>query len=134
MLFALCLAGVAGCGPWTGGRMAVTGTVALDGEPVDWGSIVFVPAEGGDGGQKAGGRIENGKYALPAVSGLVPGKYRVEIRWDRKTGRQIRIPGQEPDLMDETRQVVPARYNTKSDLIVDLQQGRNTLDFDLRSK
>ncbi len=123
-----------GCGPGSGGRLAVKGTVTLDGEPVDGGVIVFLPEGGDDAGRRAGGAITAGKYAIPSQKGLLPGKYRVEVRWDRKSGKQVPVPGDAPNLMDETRQVVPARYNDRSGLTADVQPGPDTLDFALTSK
>ncbi|HJT77340.1 MAG TPA: hypothetical protein VJ739_09090, partial [Gemmataceae bacterium] len=104
----------------------------LDGQPVDGGVIVFLPD--GDGKlPKAGGHIEQGKYALPARSGPAPGKYRVEIRWEKKTGKQV-TRGDLAEPYDETRQVVPARYNARSELTVDVGPGSDTFDFALTTK
>lgn len=123
-----------GCGPGSGGRLPVQGAVTLDGEPVDEGVIVFLPAGGADAANRAGGPIKAGRYAIPARQGLLPGKYRVEIRWNQKTGRQISVPGDAPNMMDETRQVVPARYNTRSELTADVMSGSTAFDFALASK
>jgi len=35
-------------------------------------------------------------------------------------------------MKDVTEQVVPARYNEKTELIVDVQPGRSTHNFDLK--
>src|SRR5688572_116279 len=79
-LFSLCLAVVLlpGCGGSDGPeRYAVSGSVTLDGQPLDSGSILFGPE--GDGGNGGGATITNGEYSIPADSGLVAGKYRVRI-------------------------------------------------------
>lgn len=122
---------LAGCRPDTGGRAALSGTVTFDGQPVDGGAIALLPTDGGD--TKAGARIDDGKYIIPAERGPRPGNYRVEIRWQKKTGRKI--PSDDPpNLMDETRQVIPEQFNAKSKTVREIKPGNNTLDFDLRTK
>src|SRR5579884_2284863 len=93
---------LAGCGLGNGGRVPVRGKVTLYGEPVDGGVIVFLPATGAKvGGSPTGGPIENGSYSLAGRQGPLPGHYRVEIRWPKKTGRQIPVPGDAPNMTDE---------------------------------
>src|SRR5262245_38511749 len=106
-LLGLALLLATGCGPRSGNRVAVSGTVTFDGQPVDGGAIVFLPqGDGASDRARSGSGIEAGKYAIPAEKGPAPGKYRVEIRWPRPTGKQI--PSDDPpNLMDETRQVIP---------------------------
>ncbi|MCC7085696.1 MAG: hypothetical protein IT427_11900 [Pirellulales bacterium] len=57
--------------------MAVTGSVQLDGRPVNEAIIVFVPLQAQ--AKKTGGVIADGKYQLSSDIGLLPGTYRVEI-------------------------------------------------------
>src|SRR5688572_15059983 len=109
--FAVCL----GC---TGNSaVPLRGTVTLDGQPVTGGSIVFMPQMAG--GPKAAAAIENGAYSIPAAQGVKPGKYRVEVSWHKPTGRKI--PSADPGMTaDETREAIPAKYNSNSTLLVDL--------------
>ena len=116
----------AGCGG--GGLNAVHGRVSLDGESISAGSVVFLPTAGD--GTKAAAAIENGQYTVPAESGLRPGTYRVEVTWSKPTGRKI--PSADPGMMmDETREAVPAKYNTASGLTADITSGENIKDFEL---
>jgi hypothetical protein len=129
--FGLALLLACGCGSRSGSRVEVSGTVTLDGQSVDGGAIVFLPQGDGDR-PKTGTAIENGKHAIPAERGPAPGKYRVEIRWQKPTGKMI--PSDDPpNLMEETRQVVPEKYNARSDLTRDVEPGKNTFDFTLSS-
>src|SRR5437879_5571611 len=66
-----------GCGGSTGGRYAITGTVNLDGAPLEKGSIGFQPLE--NGRTSSGAIISGGKFSIPADKGLPVGKYRVEV-------------------------------------------------------
>jgi hypothetical protein len=132
-LVSLSLAMIGGC-DGSSGRVPVTGTVTLDGQPVEGGGIVFLPpGDGGTSRPKAVARIDEGKYTIPAALGPVPGPYRVEIRWQKKTGKKIPT-GDPPEMIDETRQVIPDKYNAKSILTADVRSGVNTFPFDLKSK
>jgi acetyl esterase/lipase len=67
-------------------RLAVRGLVKLDGEPLARGSVIFTPIDI-VGAPPAIGYVFNtgpvrGEYAIGAAQGLVPGKYRVEVRQD----------------------------------------------------
>jgi hypothetical protein len=111
------------------GRRAVTGEVTLDGEPVNGGSIVFLPA-GGEG-SKGAAEIIDGKYAIPSAQGLQPGNYRVEISWFKSTGKQI--PSGDPGmLMDERLEAVPSQFNKASTLTVNITADESKHDFHLK--
>ena len=102
------------------------------GQPVDQGGIAFIP-EGEDTGEKrfrATGEIKDGQYDLDGHHGPNAGKYRVQITWHKKTGKQV--AGERGHKRDQTQQVIPAKYNTQSELSVEIQPGRNTRDFDLK--
>jgi hypothetical protein len=110
---------------------SIHGRVTLDNEPVANGSIVFLPASGT--GKKAAAAIEQGLYSIPATDKLPPGSYRVEISWRKPTGRQILSA--DPGIMtDETREAVPAHYNTESALTTDIASGNVEKNFELVSK
>ena len=114
----------AGCG--ASRRGAAAGRVTLDGEPVEGGTITFIPAAAGQG-QPAWADIVAGEYSLSASRGPAVGPNRVEIRWPRKTGRKAPYDPQ----LDEMREAIPDRYNRESELRVDVKPGRNRLDFEL---
>ena len=131
-MFLICVlagfcAALAGCGG-SDNRMSVKGKVSLDGEVVDRGSIVFLPTAGV--GTKAAAAIEAGEYVVPAEEGLRPGTYRVEVSWSKPTGRKVASadPGM---MMDETREAIPAKFNTASTLTAEIAAGENTQNFPL---
>ncbi len=130
MLF-LSLSGAAGCGGDS--RVAVKGVVTYGDDKVDNGTIVFVPDDDGPGSEqrfKVGTRIKDGVYDVPANIGPVPGKYRVELTWDKKTGR--RISNGDADGRDETKQLLPPQYNKASTMTVEIKRGANVHDFLLK--
>ncbi|MDY0169193.1 MAG: hypothetical protein RBS80_21805 [Thermoguttaceae bacterium] len=120
-----------GCGPENPlGRIAVSGTVQLGGQPLDQGSIEFSPTEEGPN-IASGGRIKNGRFRIPAHQGLLPGTYVVRISSAQATDEPIEpeFPGDSPIV---ARERIPAEYNVKSDKQVTITQGgRNVLEFDI---
>ena len=129
------LAPALGCG---GGadRAQVSGSVRVDGQPLESGSISFLPAAGTQG-PTAGAEIKQGTYSVAAESGLAPGKYSVQIKASRKTGRRIKdgFPHPPDDMVDEIEQFLPPKYNTQSELTAELKPGSNKgKDFELRLK
>lgn len=72
---------IAGCadGPRSDGRVAVSGTVTLDGTAATAGQIAFRPQEGHDGPVAGGPIDESGHYAITADEGPATGPYSVRI-------------------------------------------------------
>lgn len=58
-------------------RIAVSGTVTYQGEPLRWGSIAFVPEE--PGAPTAWAPVRGGKFEIPGHRGASSGKNRVEV-------------------------------------------------------
>lgn len=124
---ALALLTLAGCGGPS--RVPVSGAVTVDGAPVDNGTITFVPTGAAAAGAppKASARITDGKYAFEPDFGPMPGAYSVEITWDKKTGKKVSTG--DADMRDETKQMLPAKYNAQTTLTADVKSGMPPLDF-----
>jgi hypothetical protein len=122
--FAVVLAVLAGgCG--RGGSVPVTGTVTLDGKPLDGATVVFSPEKGTAGTGGTGLTDTNGKYAIAnqdGKRGLPPGRYRVMVSKAAANRRSADEVGAvtEADLKDE----VPAAFNTKSELTFTVEDGQ----------
>ncbi len=82
--------------------------------------IQFRPLSGTPG-PTAGGEIRDGRFAITAERGTFAGKFRVEITARRKTGRKTHdeLAG---TTLDEYEQYLPSRYNSESDLIVEVTE------------
>lgn len=117
----------AGCASTIKPVAEATGTVTLDGLPVEDGIVSFIALDGKSSG---GAAIAAGRYKLYSESGIGPGKYRVEIRWAKATGEKVKEPvyGHSPDIFAEA---IPSKYNEESVLTVELTNGANALDFRL---
>jgi hypothetical protein len=125
VLVAVCLALSSGCGA---SQSSAEGAVTYDGQPVTSGVIAFVASDGKAGGG-GGGTILDGRYKTPPEVVLKPGKYRVEIRWARPTGKKVR--SETGDELNVTEEGLPEKYNNKSELTADIKAGSNTIDFNL---
>jgi hypothetical protein len=83
--FGLCF--VAGCGRSGPTLVPVNGTVSLDGQPLAFKSLLFIPDEGTPGNGAGGYTNGDGEYSLIAVvfgatrdfDGCPPGRYRVVV-------------------------------------------------------
>src|SRR6188474_2203623 len=98
---------LAGCGgPKYSGdkRYPLAGDVTFEGQPIDLGSISFIP-QGGNG-PHSGGVITDGKYAVPEEKGATAGNYRVEIHWLKRTGKKLRDPDT-GEMYDERKEALP---------------------------
>jgi hypothetical protein len=107
----------------------VQGTVTLDGKPVDNGTIRFTPLEGQ--AATAGGVIDDGKF-----SSTVPiAKHRVEISATQISGEATAEGRHTPVAGDYTAtELIPEKYNTNSELTLDVTSGLNEPHFDLKSR
>ena len=124
---------LAGCGRDFGGRKEVSGTVKLKGEPVNDGTIEFIPLSG-NAETKSGAQILNGDYKIGAEFGLVPGKYRVAIT--AGDGRTSAANPEEPpgptgaNIVSKDR--VPKEYNIESKQEVEVTAaGKNVFNYDI---
>ncbi|AWM40554.1 hypothetical protein GobsT_09300 [Gemmata obscuriglobus] len=123
---ALICAALAGCGG--GGGSAVEGAVTYDGTPVKAGAISFIAADT-KGGGSGGAAIVDGTYKIPGEPGLKPGKYKVEIRWAKPTGKKFK--SESGDMLDMTEEGLPEKYHIKSELTAEVTSGPNKIDFTL---
>lgn len=109
-------------------RLAVSGKVLLDGQPLASGTISFIPME--EEIRPAGGPIENGEFAILEAFGPNVGKYQIDIRSPKPTGKQIQ--GSDGDQMvDEMKESIPDRYNVASKLTEDVSTDKTVFEFDL---
>jgi hypothetical protein len=129
VLAATGLCGVLGCSG--DNRSEVSGTVKLNGKPIEEGAINFIPIEGNKGAG-AGAVITDGKYHIPRSAGVAAGKNRVELRAFKNTGRKVQDPTGPPGTMTTERVMAfPPQYNDQSTLVREVRSGSDTIDFDI---
>jgi hypothetical protein len=103
------------------------GLVTLDGKPLDSAQMRFSPIDGQSA--TSGCSVTNGKYELQ----LPVAKHRVEISATRMPpGGKAAEKHTSVDFA--IVQLVPSKYNSKSDLTIEVKAGRNAHNFDLKSQ
>mgnify|MGYP000897623273 CR=1 FL=1 len=146
-LASLALIGLLGCGDDSGlgTRYKVSGKVTFKGQPVQKGSITFVPDD--PNGREATGEIVNGNYTLTTVrdsDGALPGKYKVAISSKdvnlEEAQKNAAAGGGGALRQDDVakaaaaaKDLVPAKYSLTdtSGLTYEVKSGGNTANFDL---
>ena len=136
--FALLAASLAGCSSQEGpARVAVSGRVTLDGQPLASGQIRFLPQ--GEG-PAAAAIIHNGVYELPESAGPVPGAQRVEIEALDYYGFAIDDEAAYVEHVEKKggripRNPVPEIYNRRSTLTASVTpDGSHEFNFQLTSR
>lgn len=128
----LCL--FSGCGRDDGpATYQVSGTVTLDGKPVEDGQIVFRAVGGTD--KAYAGKVTNGTFSFPSTAG----QKQVEISsLQEATAKKGMIGGISGDPVSPENPAVvvtekiPARYNAQTTLTADVTSGGpNKFDFEL---
>ena len=115
-------------------RYPLQGRITVDGKPLIFGSIVFVP-EGA--GPKAAATIHNGEYQVESQRGPLSGSMIVEIRAP-KLPTDKPLPEDTEKLIYDTvnaAETLPPRYNRESELRAEVTAaGPNEFNFDLQTK
>ncbi len=128
------LAVLAGCGRGAGGRQEVSGSIKLKGQPLDQGSITFIPLSDNKSTQE-GAAIANGQYKIDRQHGLMPGAYRVSITSGDGRTRADAPPDQAPgptgaNIISKDR--IPPEYNINSKQDVEVTDKKpNVFNFDI---
>jgi hypothetical protein len=106
----------------------VTGKVTLDGQPLKTGLIRFVPADGQSA--TADATVTDGDF-----SANVPvGEKRVQITAPKVVGQRKMYQTADSPMVDIIEELLPGRYNVRSDLTATVEPGRQQLTFELTSK
>jgi hypothetical protein len=123
-----------GCSEAQPQRAAITGSVSINKQPVPEGTIKFVPT-GDTKGTSAGAEIVDGEFTIPAENGPTYGKYKVEIHWSKKTGKQVEMGSPAPPgtKVDEVIEAISPKYNTETKLEKEINEAEHDFDFSLDS-
>jgi hypothetical protein len=126
----------AGCDPGDGlDRQAVSGTITLDNQPLEFGTIRFNPTSS-EAGTEVSTSISGGKYSFSKSQGPVPGTYKVEISSAKETDFEPpagKTPGE--FVRPPAKEIVPNKFNVKSTLSATIKSNHSEpVDFPLTSK
>lgn len=108
----------------------LTGAVKLDGVPIKSGQIRFVPVDGQS--STAGAAITDGNYKAT----VSPGQKSVEITSEAE-GAARKMYDSAPTASPPAgagRELIPAKYNARTELKIEVKAGDQQHDFDLTSK
>lgn len=115
---------LAGCGP-SDGMITITGSVTMDGEPVQDGSISLMPINGGSMG---GGLIENGYYSAKSS----PGEMAVQIHAHKMVKKKNPTREEiERGLSEDSVSIIPNEYNRQSKLRITVAPDQRNFEFNL---
>jgi len=106
----------------------VHGTVKVDGELAQQGSIAFIPVDGM--GATAGGKIVAGEYEAEVPLGTK----KVEIRVNKKVGETKLYDTPDSPVAPIFEEVLPKKYHDQTELTYDVVPGEQQNDFDLSTK
>lgn len=117
--------GLVGCG--NDGTVEVTGTVTLDGKPLDDAQVIFLNEDRTAAGS---GQISEGEFEF----NVKPGSYKVEILASREVPGKTAPPEMGGGPISES--IIPARYNYETELTatVGTDEEANAYKFDLTSE
>jgi hypothetical protein len=105
----------------------VSGTVSLDGEPLASGLIRFVPTDGQTA--TADTTIQNGQFSVK-----VPiGEKQVSITAPKVVGKRKMYETPDSPTVDVVQELLPERYNARSELTYTVEPGEQEKDFALNS-
>ena len=126
----LCVACFVGCKP-DDGLNPVEGTVTLDGQPLASGHIDMGPMAG-QSGTPTGGDIVNGAFKMRASEGEMVVSIRsqqvVELTPEEQTADE-----KAHGITSRQKELLPQKYNDRSELKTTIVKGKNTVTFDLKS-
>lgn len=138
---------VLGCGDSSGlaTRYPVSGTVTYKGQPVEKGTIGFIPTEAD--GRPATGELKDGAYSLTTLTpndGALPGSYKVTVvsvdmdttqikAIAEKTGGAAHHDMTFAKAVKTAKKLVPSKYSLAdtSGLTAEVKPQSNTVNFDL---
>jgi hypothetical protein len=124
LLTALLLA--VGCGDQN--EAEVSGAVTVDGVPMASGAIQFVPEDGQS--KTTGGAIKDGRYSVKVPVGRM--KVSISMPKESRKKKLYNTPDSPVGTMYD--EGLPAKYNEKSELTLEVKPGRNPKDWELQGK
>jgi hypothetical protein len=122
---------LAGCGGGDGlPREPISGSVAVDGDPVVKGAILFKTASNDQAAMDIGGLIRDGKYSIPRAEGPVPGTYQVMITEEPQA---VADPNDPTHTLPMKPSKLTPLYRKGMNLTAEVKPGQtNTIDFNIK--
>ena len=115
--------------------ISVQGQITVDGEPLEAAEIRFLPTSSNDR-EHLGAVVTDGRYAVAGSDRVREGEYQVQIRAYRSSGKKVwdgMGDGKTKTMVDDFKQFIPNRYNDASELVINLQEGKNEFTTNLET-
>lgn len=133
------LIGTFGCGPSLPETIPISGTIKLDGRPLELASISFVPESGGRFGYGTSDAEGHFKISTFGVEdGATLGRHKVlvaKVDFQRPNGSNTVANEDELERIGswETKSMLPEKYSsaTTTDLLVDVSEGIGHIELNL---
>ncbi|RCS54686.1 hypothetical protein DTL42_06040 [Bremerella cremea] len=117
-----------GCGGPKSDKLEMTGKVTLDGQPLQEGAITIEATD--DKGGVDGGMITDGEYKVLTT----PGDKLIKINATKVVGQKKTYNTPDSPTEDVVKEIIPPKYNTRSDIKVTVTADAASHDFTLESK
>jgi hypothetical protein len=134
-LLGFAVALLSGCGGGAAGLYGVSGTVKVDGAPLEKGSISFEATEGQR--TSSGAVISGGNFTIPAAHGLPEGKYRVVVHAPTPGTGGGKAPSDAPpgEATPPPKELIPPDWNESSTHTIEVKKGGPfVFSFDIATK
>lgn len=127
----ICLAVIVavGCGDVT---HVISGKVLYNGQPVADGRIALRPKVKTDDSRTLQAVITDGSFNFSGSQKIASGTYDIVITGRRKSGQSILPEEGSGEVIDRYEQYLPARYNTHTELIIEVDADKSELLFELK--
>jgi len=106
----------------------VSGNVTVGGKPLAEGSVKFVPKDGKS--TTAGGTVKDGRYSVR----MSPGTMIVSFSAGKVIGKKKAYNTPDSPEIPITAEALPAKYNVKTELTLEVKPGSNSKDWALDEK
>lgn len=106
----------------------VTGVVTLDGQPLENAQVIFEPKQIGEKGR---GRASN---ATTGADGSYTLSFNADADGASLGSHKVMILKMPDDPSEPGKQMLPAKYNEKTELTAEVKAGANSINFDLKTK
>jgi len=110
------------------GTFSVTGTVTLDEAPLAEGVVRFVAVDGDS--PTASAFVTKGKF----VAALPVGQMRVSFSAPKVVGTRQMYDIPDSPVVDVVEELLPEKYNVRSELTLEIKQGSQEVSFPLESQ
>lgn len=111
-------------------EVKVSGTVTIDGQPIEIGSVSFVSADGAT--PTGGGNIKDGTY----VAFVAPGEKKVLVLGNKLIGTEKLYDTPDSPTREKYEKVTPPAYNADhlTPLTANIEAAQDDLNFELTKK